>query len=92
MHTIKPLDTEIIKEVITYNAIITIEEHSIIGGLGSAVAEYISSYEHHAPLYRLGINDEYFSADLGIKLMERAGLTSEKIAAYLIDIYEKVGK
>jgi transketolase len=86
MHTIKPLDTAILDTIIHYKAIITIEEHSIIGGLGSAVAEFLSSYAQHAPLYRLGINDEYFYADTGLKLMEKAGLTSERIEQFLIKI------
>jgi transketolase len=90
MHTIKPLDTEILNTIVHYRAIVTIEEHNIIGGLGSAVAEYLASYAKHAPLYRLGINDEYFYADTGLNLMEKAGLTSEKIEQIIIKINSSI--
>ncbi|KKN79330.1 hypothetical protein LCGC14_0341120 [marine sediment metagenome] len=62
MHTIKPLDTEvIIKAARETKAIITIEEHSIIGGLGSAVAEVLA--ESGEPVYfkRMGIPDRFCS-------------------------------
>jgi transketolase len=92
MHTIKPLDTEILNKIIHYKAIVTIEEHSIIGGLGTAVAEFLSSHSFHASLHRLGINDEYFSADIGAKLMEKACLTSDKIKQSLMIIYKEMTK
>ena len=40
-------------------AIITVEEHSIVGGLGSAVSEYYASKKVHPPVYRLGLPDAY---------------------------------
>ncbi|MGB6523490.1 MAG: transketolase C-terminal domain-containing protein, partial [Candidatus Acidiferrales bacterium] len=57
MHTIKPLDTEAILSAAKETAVIvTIEEHSIIGGLGSAVAEVLAeNSEHHVLFKRLGL-------------------------------------
>ena len=60
MHTIKPLDTDIIKAVINNNTpIITLEEHNIIGGLGSAVSEVIAESGVAVKFKRIAINDEY---------------------------------
>jgi transketolase len=59
IHTIKPLDTEIIvKNAAATGAVVTAEEHSIIGGLGSAVAEALAE-GCPVPMVRLGVNDEF---------------------------------
>ena len=58
MHTIKPLDIDIIKELSqSMKLIVTIEEHSIIGGLGSAVSEILSTIPSHAVLKIMGIKE-----------------------------------
>lgn len=58
MHTIKPIDrTLILRYAKKYPIIATIEEHSIIGGLGSATAEILSEYNSHARLIRFGVPD-----------------------------------
>ncbi len=60
MHTIKPLDvTAIVDAVATSRRLMTVEEHSIIGGLGGAVAETIAELGSAPPLHRHGIRDEY---------------------------------
>jgi len=57
MHTIKPLDTSLVKKLANKTgAIVTAEEHSIIGGLGRAVAETLCE-ENPVPLIRIGIRD-----------------------------------
>lgn len=58
-HTIKPLDVEALEHCRQFKLIVTIEEHSIIGGLGSAVADHLSSYATHPYLLRLGVRDRY---------------------------------
>ena len=59
MHTIKPIDEEIIIKVAKETKkIITIEDHSIIGGLGSAVCEVLSE-NYPIKVYRMGIKDEF---------------------------------
>lgn len=66
MHTIKPLDEELIKDLAkNHDAIFTIEEHNIIGGLGSAVAEVLAENKYGGFFKRLGIQDKY-SYSLGI--------------------------
>ena len=60
MHTIKPLDVDLIEEL-AYSGepMFTIEEHSIIGGLGSAVSEVLAELDCEVPFKRIGLPDEY---------------------------------
>ena len=60
VHTVKPIDTELLNELSNkVKAIITVEEHSVIGGLGSAVSEYYSDKEYKLPVYKMGLPDEF---------------------------------
>lgn len=60
MHTVKPLDEKLILESAkTTDAIFTIEEHSIIGGLGSAVAEFLMRKQLEVKFYSFGVNDKF---------------------------------
>lgn len=90
MHTIKPLDVEALQKVRNRRLIVTVEEHSVIGGLGSAVGEYLASLETHAPLIRIGVEDRYFCADFPKNLREKAGLLSDNIVQK-IEAYFKGG-
>ena len=75
MHTIKPIDKEIIlKAARETKRIITVEDHSIIGGLGSAVCEVLCD-EHPTKVTRMGINDEF----------GQSGKWQELLAHYRID-------
>lgn len=86
MHTIKPIDEEKILEKIKKSKIIfTAEEHNIIGGLGSAVAEVMSSEKNNCKLIRLGINDNYTKGGNQKYLQDLNGLSIEK----LVTIVEK---
>ena len=84
MHTIKPLDHELVLSMAkNANLIVTLEEHTLVGGLGSAVAELLSDV-HQGPkpkLMRIGIPDqfptEYGSQD---SMMESFGLQPSEIA------------
>jgi len=59
-HTVKPIDKEtIVKCAQECDYIVTVEEHNIIGGFGSAVAEVMAEYGANAKLVRIGLNDEY---------------------------------
>ena len=59
MYSIKPIDSQLISKVMNQSLIVTLEEHSKIGGLGAAVAEEISSVPHMCRLLRLGISDRF---------------------------------
>jgi transketolase len=79
MHTIKPLDTElVIKKARETGAILTVEEHSVIGGLGSAVCETVSA-EAPVPVLRMGINDMFGQSGKPDELMKHYGLTIDQI-------------
>ena len=80
MHTIKPVDGDKIKELAKVNKlIVTVEEHNIIGGLGTSVAEVLSSEKNNCKLVRLGINDFYSSGGSYEYLKNIYGLSVEKI-------------
>ncbi len=59
MHTIKPLDTDALYACSGYGLVVTIEEHSVIGGLGSAAAEYFMEQERKPRQIRIGIQDTF---------------------------------
>ena len=81
MHTIKPIDIETIEKASKSSSlIVTVEEHSIIGGLGSAVSEYLCTLKDNPPLLSLGIPDEYGSAGEYIPLLEKRQLLPDQIA------------
>jgi len=59
IHKLKPLSTHFLKKYIDYDYIITVEEHNIIGGLGSIIAEILAEIDCNAKLIRFGVNDEF---------------------------------
>ncbi|MBR5527617.1 MAG: transketolase family protein [Clostridia bacterium] len=80
IHTIKPLDEEIILEAAKETgAILVAEEHSIIGGLGSAVCEAVCE-KCPVPVVRFGMNDEFGRSGSAAKLLEMYGFTAENFA------------
>lgn len=79
MHTIKPLDEEVVRDLAGKMPLITVEEHSIIGGLGDAVAAVVA--EHGGRLHKIGINDCFGQSGKPADLLDFYGLTPEKIAA-----------
>jgi transketolase len=90
MHTIKPIDTEAINQIYTKSKIvITVEEHSIIGGLGSAVAEYISEFKNNPPLLRLGLPDAFGKTGDYRYLLDKYNLVGSKIANSIWDFFKK---
>ena len=88
-HTVKPLDTALLEKLSRCKAIITVEEHSIIGGLGSAVAEYYSTFSSHPAVIKLGIPDEFCHAGSHDFILEKYGLTAEGIYEQIRSIIEK---
>lgn len=80
MHTIKPLDIEILKKALDETGkIITVEEHSIYGGLGSAVAEIAVKYKP-VPVRIIGIPDENAVTGSSAEIFTHYGITKENIA------------
>ena len=80
IHTIKPIDRDIIlKAAMETGAIVTAEEHNIIGGLGSAVTEVVCE-GYPVPVVRVGINDKYGRSGKVPALLDMYDLTPENIA------------
>ncbi|MCL2018431.1 MAG: transketolase family protein [Oscillospiraceae bacterium] len=79
IHTIKPLDEELIlKAARETGKIVVAEEHSVIGGLGSAVADVVSE-KAPVPVVKLGVNDEFGHSGPAVQLLEEFGLTTAGI-------------
>lgn len=80
--TVKPIDRErILTAADQYDLIVTVEENTVVGGFGSAVAEVLSAKSCHAKLLRIGLEDTY-SSIVGTQkyLRDHYGLSAEKIA------------
>lgn len=85
MHTIKPLDKEMIQKRLSKSPnIVTVEEHSVIGGLGSAVADCITDMQLNAHLHKIGIQDTYSKVGDYEYLLEQNGLTVECIKTRIL--------
>ena len=81
IHTVKPLDTALITEAAKRSgAIVTAEEHTVIGGLGAAVCEALAE-SCPVPVLRVGVEDQYGRSGKVPELLELYGLTAENIAA-----------
>ena len=79
VHTIKPIDEEmIVKCAKETKRLISIEDHNVIGGLGSAISEVLTS-KYPAKLERIGINDEFGKSGKAEELVKFYGLSAEKI-------------
>ncbi|WP_274964110.1 transketolase C-terminal domain-containing protein, partial [Tepidanaerobacter syntrophicus] len=77
--TLKPIDEDIILDAAKCKAIVTAEEHSVIGGLGSAVAEVLSE-KMPTPMYRVGIRDQFGQSGKPEELLKLYHLTAQDIA------------
>ncbi len=81
IHTIKPLDKELIcKCAKETGVIVTAEEHSVIGGLGGAVAEAVTEC-CPVPVVKIGVNDEYGYSGPAVELLKKFGLCADNIVA-----------
>lgn len=87
MHTIKPLDVEAIKEACASKLVVTVEEGSVLGGLGGAVAEVLATVKNTPPLCIIGAEDTYIHADEYPHLLENSGLTAPQIAKKILNMF-----
>ena len=89
MHTIKPLDEALVlKAAKETGCIVTTEEHSVIGGLGGAVAEFLSE-NCPTPLVRHGVNDEFGRSGTAAAVLEAYGLTTEGLCTKIREALKK---
>lgn len=94
VHTIKPIDTASVEAACKSKLIVTAEEHTVIGGLGDAVAAHIacrSCPTASAPrLVKLGINDTFIKAGDYPYVLEKCGLTAKNIAETIINTFKEI--
>jgi len=89
MATIKPLDTEaVISLAKECKAIVTVEEHQIAGGLGSAVAEVLAG-NFPAPIEYIGVHDEYGQSGAPLELIEKYGMGVSHITAAIRKVLDR---
>ena len=82
--SIKPLDASLTQICQHADAIITVEEHSVLGGFGSAVVEQLSASGTCPQVIRLGMPDTYLEADVHHNILARAGLSVESLQEVLL--------
>ena len=79
IHTLKPLDEELVVEAAKKTGkVVTVEEHSIIGGLGSAVCECLSE-KHPVPVYRIGIRDVFGESGPAVEQLKKYKLDGQGV-------------
>lgn len=88
-HTIKPLDERaIVDSAKKTGCVVTVEEHQIAGGLGSAIAEVLSE-EHNVPIKFVGMPDSFGESGEPNELLEKYGMTAQKIVQACISVTKK---
>ncbi len=91
VHTIKPIDREVIvKASLKHQLMVTIEEHNTIGGLYSAVSECLASMKNHAPTISAGIPDIFISAGRYDYQIEKSNLTPSLLRDRIIKLFKQI--
>lgn len=86
MHTIKPIDKETLREIFNdHRLIVTMEEHNIIGGMGSAVAEYKATLDNTPRQIFIGFPDSFIKAGTTQYIWEQFGITASLVAEKIQD-------
>lgn len=89
MPTIKPIDRDIIiKAAKETGKIVTVEEHSVIGGLGSAVCDVVCD-EYPVPVVKIGVNDEFGYSGPAVELLKKFGLSADNIVDKVLTLLNK---
>ena len=91
MHTIKPIDKEAVLSAAETGAIVTAEDHSVIGGLGSAIAEILAE-ECPTKMRMVGVRDKFGESGSPEEIMYKMGLTSDNIVQRVMEIVQKPGR
>ncbi|MCQ2286669.1 MAG: transketolase [Bacteroidales bacterium] len=91
VHTLKPLDSLYIENLAKqYKLIVTVEEHGVIGGLGSSVAEVVSSLGLQNVVSRIGVSDTHLKDGDYSFLLDQCGLSSAKIRERILNDYSRL--
>jgi transketolase len=90
MHTIKPLDTTLLASLgAVGKPIITVEEHSVHGGLGEAVASYLFQKGFHVPFQMMGFPDEYTVTGSQTEIFDHYGLSGAGIQDVALNLLNR---
>ena len=85
LSTLNPVSTNTIaKECIKHKLLVTVEEHSIVGGIGSIVSEVLAATDAHPRLIRIGTSDNNLISGNYAYMLEKNGLTAKDIARIVI--------
>ncbi|HEY4326421.1 MAG TPA: transketolase C-terminal domain-containing protein [Mucilaginibacter sp.] len=91
MHTVKPLDVNLLDELAkTVKAILTVEEHSIYGGLGEACASYLLQNGYKKPFKIMGIPDEYTVTGSQVEILNHYHISEQGIADAAMQLLETI--
>lgn len=90
MHTLKPLDKDFLSDSLKYKMIVTLEEHSVVGGLGGAVSEYLSECLNPPVFMKIGVEDFYPHAAPYDDLLKQCGLAIEDIVNKILKKFQEV--
>lgn len=86
MHTIKPLDLEVIKEACVHSKlIVSVEEHSVVGGLGSAISEYTATMTNKPQQLFIGLKDAFIKSGSYEFMIKNNDLTAEGIVERILE-------
>ena len=87
MHTVKPLDVE----VIDFNSpfIVSLEEHRIVGGMGDSLADYLSQYNSHPKLLKIGASDSFSRVGDYSYVLENNGLSTDKVVERIMSFINR---
>jgi transketolase len=90
--TLKPFDEQAVVEAAARTgAVVTAEDHTIIGGLGGAVAEVLGE-RHPTPMRRVGLRDTFGESGPNEALLEKYGLTARHVAAAARELLKALGR
>ena len=90
IHTIMPIDKEAVYEALSAKVIVTVEEHSIFGGLGSTIAEVLSELNEKPPQLMIGVSREYKPAGSYEFMLEQYALTGNHIVEKILKKYSEM--
>ena len=86
----KPIDEEILEEATTrYSSLITIEDGTVVGGMGSAVAEWMTRHDRTNRLRMLGVQDEFVHQGTVAELYERCGMDAQSLEKAIMQMLEQ---
>ncbi|MEK5757936.1 1-deoxy-D-xylulose-5-phosphate synthase [Acinetobacter variabilis] len=93
MRFIKPLDTKMLNQLAHSTSLfVTVEEHAVMGGAGSAVNEYLAEFQIVKPILNLGLADSFMAQATHSQMLQQAGLDSQGIEKSINEAWSKLGQ